>query len=405
VLENATSTAHEPSRVKIDVEPLMEGGSDVLECRDLDPVEAEPRPAVSAVRSPDPGFEVLPTLESSRSVATKVGPGWSSLMKQARDVSLRPPLNPAPEPTADVEAPPSEGDMARAMMSAPRTEDTGVELGEVVQGGDRESELPSSAGRNPKAANEASRDDHEPEIRPVLAPGRMSTFADHLGAFSSLEEDESVGSPPSSSARDSFVAESESMRISETLRAVNPAAAGSHTRAPRESSESGATKTKSPSMAPIAARKLAPFGLAAASLGLIAWIALRDPSPEGTADQASSFAKESTEGAATSPADPRSGMESVAEKVAASAFLVEDLELPHDVGVTSGKGLLEVNTAEKYRIYVDGVFVGPGPVRSVPLSAGQHEVKVKLDGQERQASVEIKVGRRARLENVTASAD
>ena len=76
---------------------------------------------------------------------------------------------------------------------------------------------------------------------------------------------------------------------------------------------------------------------------------------------------------------------------------VEDMPLPPGVPIAKDKGLLEVETGGRQVIYVDGVFVGHGPLRRIPLAPGDHEVKTKQDGQERVDHVTVAQGRRARL--------
>lgn len=71
-------------------------------------------------------------------------------------------------------------------------------------------------------------------------------------------------------------------------------------------------------------------------------------------------------------------------------------ELPAGVEVGPGKGLLEVDTGGKHRIYVGGVFVGRGPVRRVPLQAGTHSIETRLDGQVQTHEVAVLAGKRTR---------
>jgi DNA-binding response OmpR family regulator len=83
----------------------------------------------------------------------------------------------------------------------------------------------------------------------------------------------------------------------------------------------------------------------------------------------------------------------------AGAATVEtvDTALPPGIVLAADKGLLEVETAGAEAIYVDGVFVGRGPLRRIPLSPGAHEVRTKLNGRQRVDQVQIVKGRRTRL--------
>ncbi len=75
-----------------------------------------------------------------------------------------------------------------------------------------------------------------------------------------------------------------------------------------------------------------------------------------------------------------------------------ELPLPDGVQVPTGKGLLEINTAGEHKIYIDGTFIGKGPIRRVPLGAGAHEVLMRQDGDEDRVQVDVSAGKRVRLE-------
>jgi hypothetical protein len=75
-----------------------------------------------------------------------------------------------------------------------------------------------------------------------------------------------------------------------------------------------------------------------------------------------------------------------------------ELPLPRGIEVAPGKGLLEINSGGKHKIYVEGVFVGRGPVRRVPLAAGPHQVTLRNDGEEVVSKVVVTAGKRTRLE-------
>jgi hypothetical protein len=53
---------------------------------------------------------------------------------------------------------------------------------------------------------------------------------------------------------------------------------------------------------------------------------------------------------------------------------------------------------------VDGVLVGRGPRRPVPVPAGKHEVKVARDEGSASISVDVAAGRRARVSVTPANA-
>jgi hypothetical protein len=76
---------------------------------------------------------------------------------------------------------------------------------------------------------------------------------------------------------------------------------------------------------------------------------------------------------------------------------VQDLELPADVTVQPDRGLLEIDVGAPHSIYVDGVFIGRGPARRIPLREGSHEVRVRGDGVDAVQSIAVRKARRTRL--------
>ncbi len=103
--------------------------------------------------------------------------------------------------------------------------------------------------------------------------------------------------------------------------------------------------------------------------------------------------------------EPESSVEDIGppdqvEKESSSpqAMRASVVELPKGIRVAPGKGLLEVNTGGRHKIYVGGVFVGRGPVRRVPLKPGNHSVETQLDGQRMSYEAEVVEARRTKLE-------
>jgi CheY-like chemotaxis protein len=76
----------------------------------------------------------------------------------------------------------------------------------------------------------------------------------------------------------------------------------------------------------------------------------------------------------------------------------EDLELPAGLMVSQDRGLLEVDVDQSTSVYVDGVFIGKGPVRQVPLREGAHEIHVQGDSVDLVRPIEVHRGRRSRVE-------
>jgi hypothetical protein len=73
------------------------------------------------------------------------------------------------------------------------------------------------------------------------------------------------------------------------------------------------------------------------------------------------------------------------------------MELPLGLAVDADRGLLEVEIGTNQNLYVDGVLIGPGPFRQLPLREGPHQLRVSGDGVDLARAVEIRKGRRARI--------
>lgn len=114
------------------------------------------------------------------------------------------------------------------------------------------------------------------------------------------------------------------------------------------------------------------------------------------------------------PAVPEATLEALQGSASASAsstlpdpnsrgfWPVQDIELPNDVTVLPDRGLLEIDVAAPHSIYVDGVFIGRGPTRRIPLREGPHEIRVRGDGVDAVQVVDVRKGRRVRLGTTNA---
>ena len=60
-------------------------------------------------------------------------------------------------------------------------------------------------------------------------------------------------------------------------------------------------------------------------------------------------------------------------------------------------GLLEVDSGGAHTVYVDGEFVGRGPLRRVPVSPGKHAVRLDLAGESAEIGLDAAQGRRSHV--------
>ncbi len=80
----------------------------------------------------------------------------------------------------------------------------------------------------------------------------------------------------------------------------------------------------------------------------------------------------------------------------------DDLDLPPGLSVAPDRGLLEIEAGGPYAIVVDGVPVGIGPIRQIPLAPGHHDVHVRGDGIDSTTGVEVRAGRRTHIGTTNA---
>jgi hypothetical protein len=97
----------------------------------------------------------------------------------------------------------------------------------------------------------------------------------------------------------------------------------------------------------------------------------------------------------TAPVDPSvvTPPPVVAKKTAAPGLVAKEDVLPEGVQVAPDKGLIEVNIGADHPIYVDGAFMGRGPMRRLTSDPGKHEVKLRTADGEQVLSIEVKAGR------------
>jgi hypothetical protein len=105
-------------------------------------------------------------------------------------------------------------------------------------------------------------------------------------------------------------------------------------------------------------------------------------------------ATSATVAAAPSAAEAMSAVPMVGAEQALSPT---EMDMPPGLALPEDRGLLEFDVGGAAPLYVDGVFVGTGPARVVPLRPGPHEVRVEANGKMIVGLVQIKTGRRTHL--------
>ncbi|HVW28333.1 MAG TPA: response regulator [Polyangiaceae bacterium] len=108
-----------------------------------------------------------------------------------------------------------------------------------------------------------------------------------------------------------------------------------------------------------------------------------------------------TESAPVTTADPTSPAPSSSAVPASGGRLAltsKDLDLPAGLAVSEDRGLLEVNVDPAESVYVDGVFIGKGPMRQVPLREGAHEIRIQAEGVDVAQPIEVRRARRTHIE-------
>ena len=79
------------------------------------------------------------------------------------------------------------------------------------------------------------------------------------------------------------------------------------------------------------------------------------------------------------------------------SIAVRDMDLPAGLSVDADRGLLEIEIDAAQNLHVDGVLIGPGPFRQVPLREGMHTLRIEGSGVDLSRPVEIRKGRRVRV--------
>jgi DNA-binding response OmpR family regulator len=105
--------------------------------------------------------------------------------------------------------------------------------------------------------------------------------------------------------------------------------------------------------------------------------------------------------------DEKTAVSETAEEVAApapsavaapaAALTLSELEPPRGMELAPDQGIIEIETNGPDPIYVDGAFVGLGPMRRISAPAGAHRVEVRGDRATGPLELSLGAGRRARV--------
>ncbi len=133
---------------------------------------------------------------------------------------------------------------------------------------------------------------------------------------------------------------------------------------------------------------IAMLGAGAAAFVAVWWLVPRSNAPSTTTVADAAERDSTAQVSSSTAAAPLSSAPTVAP---------EELAPPDGYALPPGKGLLEIETGGPHVIYVDGQFIGRGPLRYVTLDPGAHQVETKLGGDVRQDTVSLRAGIRLRL--------
>ncbi|HEX2879401.1 MAG TPA: response regulator [Polyangiaceae bacterium] len=386
-----------PSKPR-DSEPELELGEAMIE-QLLEPLSSamaasQPAPpaAVAAVAlepkpvEPDPPIELIAKKSSAAPEAELSTVVVNNTPQPAAELTRSPtprPSRPTPRPAYKAGLRLDESPMDAVMQSLTASE----------------SQTPAPA--KPKAVDPIAAAVEESVVPApaVLAPGRLGTF-ESARSIEEAERSSPSPLPPRSEIKWQHEQEIDpSSRAPDVVRApAFPARINDESKQETAADRGAQQAVTGSSVVSKALPILLAVAAAAAAFGLM--VALF-----GSEDDAPPPAPRTVQVAPNpTPAAPTTGAtKPVKASVPAGQLVVIDRELPAEIAVTAGKGLLEVSAGSRHRIYVDGVFIGPGPVRRVPLSPGRHEVKLTLDGAELVTACEIRADRRTVVEHPDAA--
>ncbi len=96
------------------------------------------------------------------------------------------------------------------------------------------------------------------------------------------------------------------------------------------------------------------------------------------------------------PSTPGTANAAPTTRPTGSLLPLVDISVPAGMAIPPGKSLVEIATSGGHTIFIDEQFVGRGPSRTVPLDAGQHIIRARLNGEEWTHAVEVPAGRAVR---------
>jgi DNA-binding response OmpR family regulator len=368
------------------------------------PLNADPTPAPDWASGPlfafgqdagtlqGVGMPEVASIEGERVDTAQIGPE-SAVTNEARKAealdALMSERDPDPAPVADEKghtAPLGEASKQPEQQRPPEGEpDYADDIGALLSSGSVEPPVVMS-GTTPKLAPTSAEDELLLEFG--AAPSHAASVSNATLQSATSSRPPTTGSRPATSgSRGSSPASR-----SPGSRPSSPAARaerGSNPRATRDSARAHGAEARRGSLSPaqpkagngVAGLVLKSLGAMVAAFFATTWL----------------FSSGATKNEkAVASAQPVAAV-APQEKPPEPAFGIESKPLPGGIHVTPGHGLLEIEIVEPDAIYVNGTFVGRGPLRRVPLPPGKHTLEVRGERTIEKLEVSVAAGQRTRV--------
>jgi CheY-like chemotaxis protein len=336
------------------------------------PVVTQPPAPAAEITAPPPNATETPRVEADLAFAAAAGAGDSPEPLRVEGAVTTLALN--PEPTPSTEAEPTLnfdgdtstldglGEVAKVRAKDPtpgRLDSEPPELGEQVLG------LLGEA-----VAEADGKLDSLPPAEPLRSTPRTGSPA--LNALPTPVP-EAMSSPSPAVASIPPSAKDPKRAVTEPPQRSRPA-----TNTPKEEPSKGA------SAGTLVLRSLAAGAVAFAIMTWVVLPLLSPPKEQTPAATGEEPAVQPAPSAAPAPALP-------------AALTLTELEPPRGMELAPDQGIIEIETSGPDPIYVDGAFVGLGPMRRISAPAGPHRVEVRGERAAGPLELTLVAGRRARV--------